>query len=129
MDFAIYIVRGIYAFHALVILTFCLVFVIRRCLWRSKRSKRGFFPTYAAAGNALQSLQVMVQPKVDYVLAEKFEDESEDDDEGDLLDPAKHLQQQLRRIKRGEPVHRLTVIATGNRSSHNCGDLDEVDSH
>jgi hypothetical protein len=44
------------------------------------------------------------------VLAEKFDDEADDDDEGDPDHPGKHLHRQLRRIRRGEKVERLTVL-------------------
>jgi hypothetical protein len=109
MDFATYIARGIYAFNALAIFALCVVFVIRRCLWKWRPNRRGFLPTYAAAGNALQALQTMVQPEVGYVLAEKLEEESEDDDEGDPFDPAKQLQRQLKQIRLGKRVDRLTT--------------------
>jgi hypothetical protein len=107
MDFATYISRGIYAFNALAILVLCVVFVVRRCIW--KCSKRGFLPTYASAGNALQVLQTMVQPKVEYVLAEKLEEDSEEDDEGDPFDPTKRLQRQLKQIRLGKCVDQLTT--------------------
>jgi hypothetical protein len=121
MDFATFVARGIYAFNALVILALCLVFVIRRLLWSRRQNKRGFFPTYTSAGNALQSLQIMVQPKVDYVLAEKLEDEADDDEESDDNDKvAKPFKRQLRQIRLGQPVDRLTAFANRNH------DLDEA---
>jgi hypothetical protein len=104
LDFATEFVRGFYAFNALVILACRLVFS-KRLLWRRRKrlGKRnpGFFPTYAAAGNALQELQVITQQRVDYVLEEKFDDEADDDDEGEPCGPKKHLHRQLRRIRQG----------------------------
>ena len=114
MDFASEFIRGFYVFHALLILGCCLVFYLRRRLWRRRqrlgRPNRGFFPTYTAAGNALQTLHAMTQQRVDYVLAEKWNDEADDDDEGGPPDPAKHFERQLRRIRRGEKIDRLTVL-------------------
>ena len=114
MDFASEFIRGFYVFHALLILGCCLVFYLRRRLWRRRqrlgKANPGFFPTFTAAGNALQTLHAMTQQRVDYVLEEKFVDEADDDDEGGPPDPTKHLQRQLRRIRRGEKVDRLTAI-------------------
>jgi hypothetical protein len=110
MDFALGYVRGLYAF----VLLCCVLFGLRRFLWRrTKRQGRrnlGFCPTYTSAGNALQALQVMAQPRAGYVLTEKFDDTADDDDEGGPDTPDKHLHRQLRRIRRGEKVERLTVL-------------------
>jgi hypothetical protein len=115
LDFGTELIRGIYAFHALAILVCCLVFYARRRLWRRRqrlgKPRLGFFPTYTAAGNALQTLHAMTQQRVDYVLEEKFDDEADDDEEGGPPDPTKHLQRQLRRIRRGEKVDRLIVLS------------------
>jgi hypothetical protein len=114
LDFATEFIRGYYALQALVIVACCVAFCARRLLWkrRLRLGKRnpGFFPTYTAAGNALQALQAIAQQRVEYVLEEKFDDEAEDEDEGEPHDPAKHLKRQLKRIRRGEPVERLTVL-------------------
>ena len=114
LDFGTELIRGFYAVNALAILVCCLVFYARRRLWRRRRrlgkANPGFFPTYTAAGNALQTLHAMTQQRVDYVLEEKFVDEADEDDEGGPPEPTKHLQRQLRRIRRGEKVDRLTAI-------------------
>jgi len=44
------------------------------------------------------------------VLEEKFEDEADDDDAGKPCDPTEHLKRQLKRIRRGETIERLTVL-------------------
>jgi hypothetical protein len=108
LDFATSVLRGFYAFNALVIMACCFVFCARRFLWRHRESlgkrRRGFFPTYTAAGNALQTLQVIAQPRAKYVIEEKFDDEADDDDDGDPCDPTKHLNRQLKKIRRGQVV-------------------------
>ena len=115
MDFGMELIRGFYAVNALAITVCCLVFYARRRLWRRRqrlgKANPGFFPTFTAAGNALQTLHAMTQQRVDYVLEEKFVDEADDDDEGGPPDPTKHLQRQLRRIRRGEKVDKLTAIS------------------
>lgn len=117
MDFATEFIRGFYGFNALVILACCLVFCAQRLLWRrrTRLGKRnpGFFPTYTAAGNALQTLQAITQQRVEYVLEEKFDDEADDDDEGEPCNPTTHLKRQLKRIGRGEPIEKLTVLRPG----------------
>jgi hypothetical protein len=116
VDFATEFMRGFFALNGLVILLAGVVFCVRRFLWRRRKrlGKRnpGFFPTLTSAGNALQTLQVqiMAQPQAQYVLEEKQDDEAEDDDEGEPSDPEKHLHRQLRRIRRGEKIERLTAM-------------------
>jgi hypothetical protein len=114
MDFALGFLRGFYAFNGLVILSCCGLFCLKRFLWRRRKrlGKRslGFCPTYTSAGNALQLLQLMAQPRAEHMLAEKFDDEADDDDEGEPDTPEKHLHRQLRRIRRGEKVERLTIL-------------------
>jgi hypothetical protein len=114
MDFALNFLRGYFAFIGLFAISCCVLFCVRRFLWRrrKRRGKRnlGFFPTYTSAGNALQALQGIAQPRVDHVLAEKFDDEADDDAEGEPDTPEKRLHRQLRRIRRGERVERLTVL-------------------
>jgi hypothetical protein len=110
MDFALGFVRGLYLF----VFSCCIVFFLRRFLWR-RRKRRGkrnlrFYPTYASAGNALQALQAMAQTGAEYVLEEELEDQAEDDDNGEPDSPEKLLNRQLRQIRRGEKVERLTVL-------------------
>ena len=114
MDFATGVLRGFYAFNALIILGCCFVFSARRFFWKRRerlgKRRRGFFPTYTAAGNALQTLQVIAQPRAEYVIEEKLEDEAEDDDDGDSSDPTKLLNRQLKKIRRGQVVDRLIIL-------------------
>jgi hypothetical protein len=73
----------------------------------SKRRRLRF--TGVAVGNALQILHVYVDPRVRYVIVQRLEEQAEDDGEDDCADPGKHLERQLRRIRRGEPIDRLTI--------------------
>ena|SRR3984885_7075631 len=114
MDFSLDFLRGYFAFIGLFIFSCCVIFCVRRSLWRRRkrlgRRNLGFCPTYTSAGNALHALQAIAQPRVEYVLAEKFNDSTDDDAEGGPDSPEKHLHRQLRRIRRGEKVERLTVL-------------------
>ena len=91
MDLAMALVRGLYALNALVILSCGCLFCLKRFLWRRRKRlgkhNLGFYPTYTSAGNALQALQAITQPRAQHVLEEKFEDEADDDDEGEPIDP------------------------------------------
>jgi hypothetical protein len=75
----------------------------------SSHSKRLLRLTGVAVGNALQILHVYVDPRVRYVIVQRLEEQAEDDGEDDCADPGKHLERQLRRIRRGEQVDRLTI--------------------
>jgi len=59
-------------------------------------------------GLALQNLQVFAHPEIDHTIQEKYAD-AEEDHEGDLDDPQKVLERQLKRIRNGEAVERLQV--------------------
>jgi hypothetical protein len=69
----------------------------------------GFYPSVASLGNALQSLQTLAQPDVQYILEEKLDESEEEDDEADPCDPARRLNRQLEQIRLGQPVDRLQV--------------------
>ena len=114
MDFSLDFLRGYFVSIGLFVFSCCVIFCVRRFLWRRRkrqgRRNLGFCPTYTSAGNALHALQAIAQPRVEFVLAEKFDDAADDDAEGGPDSPEKHLHRQLRRIRRGEKVERLTVL-------------------
>jgi hypothetical protein len=60
-------------------------------------------------GNALMPLHALVHPHVKYVIAEKAEEYAEDRD-ADPTDPMTHLWRQLKPIRNGEKVERLTTL-------------------
>ena len=92
-----------------------LLLVLATLGFRAKRKvsshskRRRFRFTGVAVGNALQILHVYVDPRVRYVIVQRLEEEAEDEGEDDCADPGKHLERQLRRIRRGEEVDRLTI--------------------
>ena len=75
----------------------------------SHSKRRRFRFTGVAVGNALQVLHLYVDPRVRYVIVQRLQEEAEDEGEDDCADPGKHLERQLRRIRRGEEVDRLTI--------------------
>jgi len=78
---------------------------------RLRRGKRrlGFYPSAAAMGNALQSLQSIAEPTVALILEEKLAEPAESDDESGDDDPLAHLHRQAARIRKGDPPNRLTA--------------------
>jgi hypothetical protein len=81
----------------------------RKLSGEPRRPKLRFFST--TLGNALQKVHVFVDPGVRYVIAERLDEQVEEDDEGDLMDPEKHLERQLRRIRHGQPIDQLTILS------------------
>ena len=75
----------------------------------------GFFPTYTSAGNAFQQLQMLAEPRIEYVIREKAIDEGEKDDDGKPEDEA-NLMHQLRQIRSGDRSLKL-VASKGGRAS------------
>ena len=58
---------------------------------------------------ALQQLQILYRPSTQHVVKAEQQDEADEDDSVEPDTPTAHLRRQLRRIRRGEPVDRLTV--------------------
>jgi hypothetical protein len=86
-------------------------YVIRRANWkrRSKRSMPGFCPSSAALGMVFLFTQVFYRPSIQHSVEARLVVDAEDDDQGDPEAPAKPLDRQLRRIRRGEPVEILVL--------------------
>ena len=114
MNLDLLLMRALYLFLALV----ACIFFFQRLLWKLRRrlgrTRLGFYPRGASVGNALHQLQTIAQPDVQYVVEEKL-DQSEVDGEDDAGpdDPVRHLHRQAAKIRRGEPVSRLTARLRG----------------
>ncbi|MDE1176809.1 MAG: hypothetical protein PW789_09395 [Edaphobacter sp.] len=98
------LVMGLYG----LVFVFAIVFITQRIRWRI--SGRGFRPRGAMLGNALHQLQTIAEPRMQYVIEEKLDEDSEDEESGGPDDPIRHLHRQARKIKRGETVDRLTAL-------------------
>lgn len=87
---------------------------VQRGLWRLRKragkSNLGFYPSGAALGNALQTLQAIAQPRAQHVIVERLEEPTDEDDETGPKDSTAHLIWQARRIRHGEHVERLTAL-------------------
>jgi hypothetical protein len=88
-------------------------FFFQRFRWRRRkrlgRAHLGFYPSSTSMGNALQELQIFAQPRVEYILQEKFDEDVDQDDAGGPEDPTRHFRRQVRKIRNGEKIDQLTV--------------------
>ena len=115
MNFEVMYAMALMAFFTLVVIIFFLQRL--RCRIRKLLGKAhlGFYPTAASFGNALQALQVFAEPNVQKIVEEKLDEHAEDDEEPGPDDPTAHLNRQLRKIRRGEPVDDLRIPLVGRK--------------
>lgn len=108
--FDVVLMRGLLLFVCFI----ACAFFLQRIRWRVRRwlgkKHLGFYPSSASLGNALHTLQVMAEPRQEYVLEEKLDDHEDEDDEAAPKDPTAHLRHQLEQIRRGEEVEKLSVL-------------------
>jgi hypothetical protein len=93
-----------------------IAFLYQRLRWRRRRRRGlsgGFYPRGTSLGNALQQLQIFAEPQNRHVIAEKLDEEAEEEGEGGSDDPVRHLHRQAAKIRRGEKVERLTALWKG----------------
>ena len=79
-------------------------YFVRRALWKrgSNGAKPGFCPSSAALGMVFLLGMVFYRPSLQHVVEVRQVMEAEDDDQGDPEPPATGIDQQLKRIRRGE---------------------------
>jgi len=88
-------------------------FYFQRLRW--KRNKRlgkkdlGFCPTFSYLGNALQRAQQLAQPQVKMMMQEEDAAEDSDDEEELAKNGIQHLHRQLKHIRNGDEIDKLTV--------------------
>lgn len=88
-------------------------FYLRRAIWsrqkRQGKTRLGFCPSSFALGTALQLVSLFYRPSVEFAIKSTQREDVKDDDEGDPESPVRHLNHQLKRIRRGEHIDRLTL--------------------
>ena len=86
---------------------------LRKVRWvRTTRTGRKLFgvqPSAVGLGMAFLFLQMFWQPSLCHAIEAREKVDVEEDDEGDPETPGKHLNRQLKRIRRGEAVDRLVL--------------------
>ena len=106
--------NALFAFPGLCLFVILFAFLLQRS--RSRRwphagkKRRGFYPSTYALGIGLQMIQTFVAPNMEYNIAERLKEEAEEEDDGDSADSARHLERQLKRIRRGERLGTLTTM-------------------
>ncbi|HVN92630.1 MAG TPA: hypothetical protein VMT38_02990 [Terracidiphilus sp.] len=97
----------------LIIVVVVVHFLLRRLNWKldQRRGKRNtrFCPSVGALGMMLLFMQVFVRPTLQYVLETRQDQDVEEDDEGDPESTLKQLNQQLKRVRRGEKIGDLVL--------------------
>ena len=68
-------------------------------------------------GNALHQLQAFVQPHVQHVITQTFE-QADEEFLGDKSDTAVHLIRQAIRIQRGDEVEQITALLPNKTARH-----------
>lgn len=98
----------------LAIVAILLFYLLQRTAWRIRRRRGncslGFCPSAAALGMVLLFTQVFIRPSLRHVLKQCLEEAPEETVKGG--DPNRgdtHLLEQLKRIRRGEPVDEPTL--------------------
>jgi hypothetical protein len=98
----------------LLFLIFVCTFAFQRLRW--KRNKRlgkkhpGFYPTFSSLGNSLQRLQQIAIPQVEIVMQEEDAVGDAQDEEEIAKDGIEHLHRQLKKIRNGNEIDKLTVL-------------------
>ena len=96
----------------------CGVTVFKAARWKREQERQGVrnprpYRGWASVGNALQELQVLTRPSVEYVIEEKLDEATEDEEDGGPDDPTAHLHRQAARIRRGALKGPLRVHVGG----------------
>jgi hypothetical protein len=118
MNLELLLLEGLYLFALFV----AIAFILQRARWRRRRrlgrTDPGFYPTSTSLGNALHQLQSIAEPPAKYVITERLDekDEADDDEHGGTPNPKTHLLRQAARIRRGEPLDRLTAMTKGQNT-------------
>jgi hypothetical protein len=99
----------------LAILVILAYYYIFRVPWGRRRKtdrmrSRFFWPT-AGVGTVLLGLTLFYRPRLELAVEAQHRqvEDVDEDDNGDPDTPSRHLQRQLRRIRRGEEVETLSV--------------------
>jgi hypothetical protein len=109
MDIDLIINCAFLAFFSL----FAAVFLLQRAQYRRKKganpNHRGFYPSAAALGLVLLSLQTLAQPDLHHSIEQRQTEADDEEENGDPADPAAQLNRQLKRIRNGQPIDTLKV--------------------
>src|SRR6266851_231673 len=69
-------------------------------LWRLRRrlKRRRFRASYGSLGNALQQIQALAVPQIEYSLKEQRREKTDDDDEGGPDDPMAYYRRKMKEV-------------------------------
>jgi hypothetical protein len=75
---------------------FLCIFLLCRRRWRPKR--RRFRASYGSLGNALQQIQALAVPQIEYSLKEQRREKTDDHDEGGPDDPRAYYRRKMTEV-------------------------------
>lgn len=97
----------------LAIIALLAYYQLKRTTWkwnhRRGKQKPGFCPSSAALGTIFLFAQVFTRPSIAHVIEARQVEDVDEDDDGDPDVPEKHLNRQLRKIRRGQPMDGLVL--------------------
>jgi hypothetical protein len=91
---------------------FTAIFLVQRFRGRRKsdpNENHSFYPSAAALGLALLSLQTLAQPDLHHSVEQRQSEADDAEEDGDSEDPFAQLNRQLKRIRDNEPIDNLQV--------------------
>ncbi len=96
-------------FLLLILFAFLLDRAITKHTGGTAKRRLGFYPSNYSLGLALRQVQTFVAPNMEPTISDTIKEAAEAE-EGDPADPTIHLNRQLKRIRNGEQIDRLTTI-------------------
>jgi hypothetical protein len=97
----------------LTIIVLLVYYQLKRTTWKWNRQRGrqnlGFCPSTAALGSIFLFAQVFTRPSIAHVLEARQVEDADEDDDGDPDSPEKHLNSQLKKIRRGLPIDGLIL--------------------
>jgi hypothetical protein len=86
-------------------------YLLRRAIWKAKKRmgkvQLGFCPSSYALGTVLQLVMLFYRPQIEFEIKADQVEFVEEDDKEDPESPVGNLDQQLKRIRRGETLDGL----------------------
>lgn len=110
---------GAFILRSLVLVLLVGLFVFLRVLGKradpNQKKRSAFRVVGGLVGNALMPLHAFVHPHTKHLIVEQLKEHAEDDRDADPTDPEVHLNRQLKRIRDGEEIDRLTTLLRRHR--------------
>jgi hypothetical protein len=84
-------------FFLVVVLVLCVLILFGLGFWLARR---GFRPSNSSVGDALQQIQAITRPSIEYSLQAKLRERADEDDEGGPDDPTQYYRRKMKQVDR-----------------------------